>query len=117
MANKLVKNTNAYRNLKKKLDAKELALLDYITYLDERIDLLIKTFNSNREQLQKLFKAVNDNREQLQNLNDFMEMQSQINDMFAYKLGLERDDQDRTTDGPVEGDNGADDSVVPVDGL
>lgn len=103
MANKLIKDTNAYRNLKKKCDKEELALLDYITYLDEKV--------------YRLFEIIKNNSEQFSNMHDFMEMQNQINDMFAYKLGLERDDQDRTTDGPVEGDNGADNSVVSDDGL
>ena len=103
MEGKRIKDTLAYRNLRKKCNKEELALLDYITYLDEKV--------------YRLFEIIKNDSEQFSNLHDFMEMQNQINDLFAYKLGLERDDQDRTTDGPVEGDNGADDSVVPVDGL
>lgn len=109
MESKLIKDTNAYRNLKKKCNAKELALLDYIVHLDEMLSLLFKTVKNN-------FETIKNSSEQLSNLHDFMEMQSQLNDLFAYKLGLERDDQNGDTDSPVEGDNGRVDSAVENEG-
>ena len=103
MESKRIKDTLAYRNLKKKCNKEELALLDYIVYLDEKV--------------YRLFEIIKNDGEQLKNLNEFMFIQSQINDLFMHKLGSERDDQNRTADGPVEGDNGSDDKVVSDDEL